>query len=431
MKNKTIFTIVIFLIFSFSLVFPVNAFTSLVPIDGLEAHADNYQSLDFPTDSQLFYTNGTYWLIWSENNNFKSYGAYSNDEGATWSSKIQIRTVGAYGSYITGVAENDLYIHRRIGQYYSKARYLDNGTIIFESGITGTGQYMTQSTNDAYGGGGSVVDSNGYWSSLAFTSAGKDWTLIKNANNDGSWAMHGDYPMQDIYDDGEVYHTQISIDSDDNIYCLFANGTNFWLRTLISDVLGAEVEIADDIGSNGYFSATIDYADLLNIVYLDDENAFVYLTYNLTGSNFSSPVGLADGQSDSCPKLTYDNVTRDIYLIWFESKMFYMQYDYSQSSWLEEIQYTDTIATWISNERFVGFEQVSINELGVAVEHATLELAFIPFCLDPARTLEEPSEPSEPLTFEVDNTTIFIVVGIISFMAIGFMLVTAKKGNKI
>lgn len=387
-KRRLSWILIIFLISSlcltsFSAVFAQD-YADLYPIETLHAAGD-YNSLEFPNDQQMWVNeNGTIFLMWSEANYFKTEMSWSTNGGVNWTNyNPYIRTVGDTGAYVTMYYdESNGLVTRRIGQYYSLADYLDNGTIVFESGISGTGEYMID-----YGG-NAVVDSDGYAIFSFWGASGKDWVLSKNGNNDGTWADAAGYPMLDIYDEGEALLTQILIDDNDLCYVYYSNASNIWIQTLNGSTLSSQIAIADNIGSNGYFCAVMDDANTSHVVYLDDSNDFIYTSYNVV-DGFTEPVTLGDGQSTSFPKLVFDPLTDDLYLIWFESAMYYQQYDSSAAAWLTEVQHTDTIASWISNERFTAYDRVVNHTIGVAVEHATLQLSFIGWDLDPDRAAEE------------------------------------------
>lgn len=420
MKRKYIFFVLvsIFLI-SFNSVY---CYETPVLIDN-----DADTQLFFTNGQNIFYINGTYWVFNPHDDQNRINMYYSQDNGSSW---VETNTV------MSGITYTDVYYDFAYDEINNKMFlwadfFSPNSYARFRNGIfypNGTIEWGSAWQNWNHGQShfypSCFVYDNIFFGLYGYSGDNKVH-VVKNGNTDGTFAVASGYPKTIESINAHYSHATGYANSTTFAYFLIGdyNNKDLYINTLISDTVGTEQLLFNDLQDYWYYDAVLDDLNNLHIVRNDGSNNIIYNMYNDTG--LTDDLILGDCQSTSAPLISFDDKTYDIYVSWFESAIFMKQYDYSENEWLDEIQVTDTIGTLVNNyyvnnmKKNFGYDSLSWYYLAGNGD----DLYFVTYSLDPDRTLPEP--PPEPESPPPYNEW-FFYLGLVSIIFILMYLVITK-----
>lgn len=217
--------------------------------------------------------------------------------------------------------------------------------------------------------------------------------ISKNANTDGTWSTASGYPK--TLKSGATNNVAIAADIDENdiIYLTMCNSSSLWIQTFntTAGTYSEEYNILSADANTDYYTTTLYYNNTLLVAYNDD--ADLYLIGYQEGVGLGEPYLITSAQATSTPLLTYDTLTRDFFISWFESALYQIQYDYSAGDYLTEVQLSDTIPEIINNYDVFTMKTLYYDEFSFVFRGTSDRPYFMRMSLDSDRTIEEPSTP--------------------------------------
>lgn len=280
-----------------------------------------------------FYAEGLFWVFYSNGTN--AGWEFSND-GTTW--------VGAFTSI--GACQRGYYFsiwfdgtHIHYVRYNNRDLYYRRGTPVNDGTITWSAAEQlvyNGSINDEYNQPCIAVDTNGYaWIGVKHDKPdGDDFPVIlKNANNDGTWAEHFAYELSAI-DDTQWSVCPVPL-TGGRVYVIYCQEYNPPRGNLYDGGWGGEeADLADfNIGWHTAFSAVADGDDVHFIYYGNGQYRYNKRTFGV-GWGATDVLIQASAPFQSHATLSINTATGALYCFWATSTTDHVYYKkYSDGAW--------------------------------------------------------------------------------------------------
>ena len=229
-----------------------------------------------------------------------------------------------------------------------------------------------------------------------------------------------------------IYGQYVSVSGFEEPFEIISEDTQHFV-----DGNGNDRSVFDSISENNFNSTA--YAEEIAIAYVTEDNILKFAFFNTTTDTLSTPEIIANQTDVSYYEMGFISIGKDLDSYFVGWNGFRTTYDFTEF-WVSERNpnteiWTDTFVLNHTDASAYRLQGSSISKITLgtgyfACKQSNDNSEFFFSLPAEGEELAEAPEPVEPLTLDVDNEMIFIVVGIIAFMVIGFMLLTTKKGIK-
>lgn len=382
-------TFILVLIFSIVLVNAISepnyVYTSSIIRDTL---------IDFPFQKGIIYANSTYWVFGIWDKQIQCYYSYDN---ITWV-KEKNHDYGRIALIINAGTANgrefDIYYD---GEFFYYSALYDNQYVHFRKGNLNSDGGITWVTTEQSSanlgfncyGMSLTIDSEGYAYVSYYAHGAYNYTIIKNANNDGTWVTASGYPFV-LLTSQTVDQNYGSLLSGENgkIYLVHNDKKSLSIYKYVSS--WSYVDTITETTKNYVSFCARCYNDTVYITYLNNENIICFNKYE--NNELSETLYLASVSASSYPVLCVDTVMYDLYIIWFEGNYGkYIKYTYASKEWGNEETFTTILTDIYSNAKI----QVMDKDYGDNIGLLTLfgsgayDATYINFELNPSRVFTE------------------------------------------
>ncbi len=318
-----------------------------------------------------FYTAGRFWYFYSDGTNA---GWETSTDGTTWAGSFT--SIGACDrGHFFSIWFDGTYVHyarndRTVGYdlYYRRGVPESDGSITWSAAEqlvqdgTATNTYETPTI---------AVDTNGYaWIGVYFDKQDGDDlpVIIKNANNDGTWALDFEYTLNATDEPGWAV-TPVPL-TDGKVYVIYARNAVTLGRLYDSGWGSEENDVTDNAIERSYVYSAVTEGDDVHFVYTTDGNVIRY-NKRTFGVGWAADVQVQTGATvPTTPSLSIDAATGDLYCFWTKISTDHVYYKkYSSGSWGGLVDWIDESADDIQYDYLISSFYTSYNgQLGVAYQ---------------------------------------------------------------
>lgn len=294
-----------------------------------------------------FYAEGLFWAFYSDGTNA---GWEFSADGITWTGVFTNIGACVEGSHFS-VWFDGIFVHYvrfdNHDLFYRRGTPVNDGTITWDP--AGEQTVYDGSIGDEYTFPCIAVDSNGYaWIGALRTFGGNDTPyVLKNANNDGTWADDAGFPHElSAVDDSSWSVCPVPLTSG-RAYVIYCRDSNPPLGILYDagwDV--EESDLADYSIESGYNFSAVAYGDNVHFVYNRYITNQIRHNERVWGVGWNAAdVLVQDAVTEECtPALSIDPSTGDLYCFWTDyntSHVYYKKYsggswDVGATDWIDE-----------------------------------------------------------------------------------------------
>ena len=292
-----------------------------------------------------FYTEGLFWAFYVNGGNA---GWETSADGIDWSGSFTVIALcGAGYDFSIWFDEATGFVHytrtRTLDVYYGRGTPLSNGTINWSA------EQMAYegAFDDEYYYPCISVDTNGYaWIGALNRNGTIRAHVLKNANNDGTWAQDFIYELSTV-DDTQWNICPIPL-TDGKVYVIYCRDTQLPLGQLWDGDwdAGEENDLADFNIENGFQFSAVAIGDNIHFVYNRDSTNQIRHNERVWGVGWDvADVLVQDTTTSTCgPVLSIDTSTDDLYCFWTSTVADHAYYkQYTGAAW-------DSIVDWIDEE---------------------------------------------------------------------------------
>ncbi len=354
------------------------------------ATSTTYSAIKFSFQRNGFYAEGLFWAFYSDGTDA---GWKTSANGVDWSGFTSIGNCIGWGTFSVWFDEATGFVH--YARFYDYDLFYRRGTVVNDGSINWSAVEQTVnvgSSGDAYQYPGISVDTNGYAWIGVYTQDPAPWKrpyVLKNANNDGTWALDFAYELNAVT--STWWRVSPVPLTGGKVYVIYGMDSAAPLGNLWNGAawVGEENDLADfDLEYPGDAFSAGASGDNVHFVYLRDVTNQIRHNERVWGVGWDvADVLVQDAVSNNiAPALSIDPSANELYGFWTDIDTDHVYYKkYSGGAWgglvdwidesIDDIQYDDLISSfYMDYGGYIGLLYITKTGSPYKVRFAYLEM---------------------------------------------------------